>query len=77
MSQKIPQVVIDKAQSLINLYGEHCAFLGQTKMYDVYIFQFPEDSMMGYPILFLYNTATKSATTVTGMEALAIIEEIC
>jgi len=76
MSETIPNVVIARAQDLIDLYGychEHC---GQYQGQEVYNFCFPEDTETGFPFVYLYDNTTESVKEITGFDALRILSEI-
>lgn len=75
MNQKkdIPNIVIQKAKDLIDLYGINLDCIGMYKGLDVYAFQFPENTETGYPFLYLYDRLSNKTTDVTGFEALDIL----
>lgn len=72
----IPQVVMEKAKGLIQLYGPNFAYLGKYENQQVFMFQFPENTETGFPFLYLYNEASDNVTEVTGLDALEMINTI-
>ena len=75
MNVKIPKVVMDEAAALVGQYGENIVLLGHKDVWDVYMFQFPEGSLTGFPYIFIYDREDESIDTVTGFDALDIIAE--
>ena len=74
MNGIIPKQVKLEAKNLINLYGESIGFLGEYNGYEVYFFQFPENELTGFPFVFLYDREEDCADTITGFDALNIID---
>ncbi len=71
----IPQAVVKEAGSLIKMYGENIVRIGQKGIFDIFMFKFPEDTLTGYPFVYLYDREDKTADTITGFDALDIIGE--
>lgn len=72
----IPQVVMEKAKGLIQLYGSKFAYLGKYEDQQVFMFQFPENTETGFPFVYLYDRASNRATELTEFDALEIIDII-
>lgn len=72
----IPQVVMEKAKGLIQLYGSNLAYLGKYENQQVFTFQFPENTETGFPFVYLYDRASNRATELTEFDALEIIDII-
>lgn len=75
MEKKIPQAVIDEAETLITNYGENIVFRGNYKQYEVYKFIFPEDTETGFPFIYLYEPTTDKAFEITGFEVFDILSD--
>ena len=69
--QEIPIAVLNTAKELIDMYGINFDYLGRYKDADTYVYRFPEDSVTGFP--FVYLLKDNSVTEVTGSIALHII----
>lgn len=72
----IPVAVKEEAKTLISMYGENIILLGQKNNMDVYRFMFPEDSVTGFPFIYLYDREKESAVKITGFKAVSIICEL-
>lgn len=73
MSNIIPQKVKESASFLIKTYGDHLKYIGKYQKSDVYQYVFPENTVTGYPFVFLYNP-TGDVQKITGYESFEIIE---
>lgn len=71
-----PAAIIERAKTLIDLFGENIVLIGKKDDVDVYMFQFPEDLRTGYPFLFLYDRKNNHVDKITGFDALDIIAEL-
>ena len=76
MDNAIPKVVLEDAKQLVQLYGENIIKIGSENIWDIYMFQFPENSLTGYPILFMHDTKTDSVIMITNFEALDVINHL-
>lgn len=77
MSKEIPQIVIKKAQSLIERYGQSIGYLGNYKNAEYYVFRFPDDTVTGFPFVYVYYPQKEEVFEITGSDALEIIGEFC
>lgn len=75
MNNEIPKAVIKEAQNLIDIYGQNLYFLGECDGSDFYLFQFPDDSLTGFPFIYIYDRNNDDAMCITGYDALDIISE--
>lgn len=50
---KVPQIVKDAAKYLIDLYGDNFNYLGKFEGADVYVYQFPDGIVTGFPFVYL------------------------
>ena len=73
--KEIPESVMHQANSLVELYGNNIEYLGEYMGTDVYRFVFPENSITGYPYVFLYDREDGTADTITGLMAVDIISK--
>lgn len=73
MSKEIPQAVIKEAQGLIERYGQHIDYLGEYKEADYYVFHFPDETITGFPFVYVYYRQKEEAIEITGFDALDII----
>lgn len=71
----IPQSVIQEAKGLVELYGNTIKYLGVKGKLHVYMFEFPEQVVTGFPFVFLYDQENDSTDTITGLGAVDIISE--
>lgn len=67
-----PQVVLDAAKLLVDMYGANFDYLGIFDGADAYVYKFPEDSSTGYPFVYLLKDG--KVTEITGAISLHIIE---
>lgn len=75
MKNDIPKSVIKEAEGLIDLYGNNFDYLGEYQERDAYLFVFPKNKLTGFPFVFLYDTKDQNVETITGFDALDIIDE--
>ena len=73
MDKKIPEQVKKKAENLINMYGENIEYLGNYKDSEYYTFVFPQDTVTGFPFIYIYYSKSGDVMEITGFEALDII----
>ena len=66
-----PDIVKKAAKSLIDMYGDSLAYLGEHEGSQAFCFNFLEDASVGFPVVFLYKD--KTVTEVNGFEALDIV----
>lgn len=76
MNKEIPISVLDAAQGLISQYGQNVVFSGEYMGIEYYTFKFPEESVTGYPVVYMYNINTKEVINISGSRALDIIGEL-
>lgn len=69
---KVPQIVKDAAQDLIDRFGDNFICLGKFEGADAFAFSFPEDSCTGYP--FVYLVKNGKVDVITDSPALFIID---
>ena len=75
MEKEIPQSVIKEAQSLINSYGQCLEFLGNQPGVDYYVFRFPDETITGFPFVYIYDRETHKAMQISGFDAIDIISK--
>lgn len=75
MSKEIPTAVIKEAQNLISHYGQHIEFLGEFSDAEYYTFRFPENSLSGFPYVYMYDPQIEGVLEITGFRALDIINK--
>ena len=75
MSKEMPIAVINEAQNLISHYGQHLEFLGVFSDAEYYTFRFPENSLTGFPYVYMYDLKTEDVLEITGFSALDIISK--
>lgn len=73
MSKEIPQAVIEEAQGLIDRYGRCMDYLGKYKDADYYVFHFPDETITGFPFVYVYYRQKEEVIEITGFDALDII----
>lgn len=73
MNKDIPQSVIREAQGLIDRYGQCIEYLGEYKGADYYVFHFPDDTITGFPFVYVNFLQMDEVIEVTGSDALDII----
>ena len=66
----IPLKVKQAAGGLIAEYGDNIKHIGEYKGKEAYLFRFPKDIEVGFPVYFLYDG--KHVDTITGFEALRL-----
>lgn len=71
---EIPEPVTEAANELIESFGGSILYLGPYEGADVYLYQFPEAAVVGFPILFLWKDGT--VREVQGFDSLSIIEQL-
>lgn len=76
MENKIPLVVKEKAQELIEMYGDRVEYKGRYEEQDVYAFCFPPAMEVGFPHLFLYKRSDDTVEKLLGPAALKILHVI-
>lgn len=73
MENKIPLVVKEKAQELIEMYGDRVEYKGRYEEQDVYAFCFPPAMEVGFPHLFLYKRSDDTVEELFGPVALKVL----
>lgn len=63
----IPEAVKNEARSLIGQYGESFEYLGDYEGQEAYLFKFPDDSVTGFPFLYLYKDGEVLEVTGPGV----------
>ena len=76
MENNIPKSVMHEATSLIDLYGSSFKYLGEYMGTAAYCFVFPENTVTGFPFIFLHNKKDDRTDVITGFDALDIIAEL-
>lgn len=71
---KVPQIVKDAAQDLIDQFGDNFIYLGMFEGADAYIQQVPDDLCIGYPHVYLVKDG--KVDDISGPIALFIIESL-
>ena len=71
MINNVPTAIQEAAKGLIEVYGQHFAYLGQYKGRAAWRYCFPEDADTGYPFVYLYGNG--HVDEITGLLALRII----
>ncbi|MBO7279132.1 MAG: hypothetical protein J6U70_06010 [Bacteroidales bacterium] len=51
--EKVPQIVKNAAKDLIEIYGDKFDYLGKYEGADVYVYQFPDGIVTGFPFVYL------------------------
>lgn len=74
---KIPEVVINQAQNLIDQYGNRIAYLGDADGLHVFQFELPNEQENGFPIVYLFDSTTDNVEVVEGMRVFEILEPLC
>ena len=72
---EIPQAVRTAASELIEIFGDHIVHLGRLEDSEVYTFQLPENSITGFPFVFLLDD-DGSVEDITGPRAFQILNEM-
>lgn len=75
MNKKVPIVVREKAMPLIKQYGENVVYIGKKDIWMIYMYKFPEETLTGYPFVYLYDTQEDSVVVIDGFDALQLLEE--
>lgn len=75
MNSSIPSLVTKKAQKLIDSYGQCLELMGEKDGIYYYRFCFPEESLTGFPYVFLYNPQVEDVFMIKGFRAVDIISE--
>jgi len=73
---EIPQKVIQQAKNLIDQYGMKIEYLGKSRDEMVFMFKFPENEDIGFPIVYIYKEKIDRVQTVSGLKALKIISNL-
>lgn len=71
---KVPQIVKDAAQDLIDRFGDNFNYLGKFEGADAYVFKFPNDLCIGYPYVYLVKDG--KVDEITESPAIFIIESL-
>lgn len=53
--ETIPQAVIKEAQPFIDRYGNRLKYLGDVEGQKAWLFAFPADATIGYPVVYLFK----------------------
>ena len=70
MIKEIPQAVIKEAKGLIDRYGQCFDYLGEYKNADYFVFRFPDETITGFPFVYVYYRQKEEAIEITGFDAL-------
>lgn len=73
MKNSIPTVVKEKAQELIEMYGDRLEYKGIYNTQEVYEFCFPKEKEIGFPQLYLLKSLDANVKEVVGYEALKVL----
>lgn len=73
---KFPEVVINKAQNLIDQYGNRIAYLGDSNGQHVFQFELPNNQENGFPIVYLLDSTSDNVEVVDGMRAFEILKPL-
>ena len=76
MKTEIPIKVQSEAQHLINRYGQNFDYIGNFNGHEYYIYKFPEETITGFPFVYVYNSETEEVLEISGSRALDIIGEL-
>ena len=60
----VPEQVKNEARPLIEQYGDSFDYLGNREGQEAYLFRFPDDATVGFPVLYLFKDG--EAMEVTG-----------
>ncbi len=69
----IPQIVLEKAKDIVDVYGNKIKYIGEYENKEVYQFQFPKNERTGFPHIYVYDKRTKAVEEVTGIKSMKII----
>lgn len=69
---KVPQIVKDAAKYLVDLYGDKFEYLGKFEGADVYVYQFPDGIVTGFP--FVYLVKDDKVEVIKGFDSLDILD---
>ncbi len=69
---KIPEEIKNVAKELISMYGEKFKYLGMYRGEAAYMFVFPDDSVTGFPFIYLYKDG--KAVEISGFDSLDILD---
>ena len=72
---KVPQIVKDAAKYLVDLYGDKFEYLGKYEGADVYVYQFPDGIVTGFP--FVYLVKDDKLEEISEFLAVDIIGSLC
>ena len=72
---KVPQIVKDAAKYLVDLYGDKFENLGKYEGADVYVYQFPDGIVTGFP--FVYLVKDDKLEEISEFLAVDIIGSLC
>lgn len=75
MNTDVPSEVLKAAKSFVEWFGVHFKYIGRYEESEVYMYQFPETMLTGFPYLFLLNPETRVVTKVTGPDVFKIFDE--
>lgn len=68
----VPQEVKNAARDLIDQYGESFDYLGNLEGQEAYLFCFPEETTIGFPVLYLFKD--EQAIEITGPKVFDFID---
>ena len=71
---KIPQIVKDAAEDLIDMYGESFDLLGKYKGADAYVYKFPDGVCTGFPVVYLVKD--DKVEVISGFDSFDIIDSL-
>lgn len=57
--ETIPQAVIKEAQPFIDRYGNRLKYLGDVEGQKAWLFAFPADATIGYPVVYLFKNGVR------------------
>ena len=72
---KVPQIVKNAAKDLIEIYGDKFDYLGKYEGADVYVYQFPDGIVTGFP--FVYLVKDDKVEEISEFLAVDIIGSLC
>ncbi len=70
---EVPKAVKQRAQNLIEQFGDRIEYIGGSEGRMVFMFRFPANQENGFPIVYLYDSTTDAVEVVDGMRAFEII----
>lgn len=68
---RVPESILKAAESLVSMYGPSFDYLGKYDGSDAFMFRFPDDSVTGFPYVYLSDVS--GVREITGYDALDIV----